>query len=84
MCFFDLKKVNFMKNVPNIIDVQEDIKDRKQTIGQVVKKDDIPFKLSKELRESLKEGEQIIKDLKNGKRQGYNNVNDMLKAIIND
>ena len=40
-------------------------------------------KLSKELLEAL-EGGQIIQEIKEGKRKGYNNVNDMMKVIMED
>ena len=41
-------------------------------------------KPSKELLEALKEGEQIEKEIREGKRKGYNNANEMLKSIIED
>lgn len=41
-------------------------------------------KPSKELLEALGEGEQIIKDIESGKRKGYKNVNEMIKAILQD
>ena len=49
----------------------------------------IPFKIEKnkandELIEAIKEGDQIIKDLKSGKRKGYNNVYEMFKELDND
>ena len=58
-------------------------------IKQVIKQDGLPFevtnpKLSRELLEALEEGEKIIQKVKDGKRQGYNNVNEMMKAILND
>ena len=40
--------------------------------------------LSKELLDALKEGDKIIKEICEGKRKGYKNVNEMLKAILND
>ena len=46
----------------------------------------IPFKVekekpNKELIEAIKEGDKILKDLKNGKRKGYNNVYEMFKEL---
>ena len=61
---------------------------KKSTIKQVNKKDELTLntnpKPSKELKESLEEGEKIIQEVKDGKRQGYNNVNEMMKNILND
>ena len=59
------------------------------TIKQVIKKDGLPFEVSnpkpnKDLLEALEEGEKIIQEVRDGKRQGYNNVNEMMKAILND
>ena len=57
------------------------------TIKQVIKKDGLPFdvdKPNKELLEALEEGEKIIQEVRDGKRNGYNNVNEMMKAILND
>lgn len=58
-------------------------------IKQIIKRDGLPFEVSnpkpsKELLEALKEGEDIIEDIRNGKRTGYNNVNEMLRAILDD
>ncbi len=58
-------------------------------IKQVIKNSGIPFeiknpKLSKDLLEVLQEGEQIIKDLENGKRKGYLNVRQMFEDILNE
>ncbi len=58
-------------------------------IKQVIKKDGLPFEVSnpkpsKELLEALEEGEKIIQEVREGKRQGYNNVNEMMRAILND
>lgn len=58
-------------------------------LKQVIKKDGLPFEVanprpSKELLDALEEGEQIIKEVRKGKRAGYNNVNEMMRAIIND
>lgn len=58
-------------------------------IKQVIKNDGLPFEVanpkpSNELLEALKEGEDIIQEIREGKRKGYNNVNEMLRAIIDD
>lgn len=58
-------------------------------LAQVIKRNGVPFEVtnptpSKELLEALQEGEQIIQDIKNGKRKGYNNMNDLLKALNED
>ncbi len=58
-------------------------------IKQLIKADGLPFKVSnpkpnKELLKSLEEGERIIQEIKEGKRKGYNNVNEMLKAILDN
>ena len=41
-------------------------------------------KCSVELLEALEEGEEIIQEIKKGKRKGYCNVNEMMKAIMED
>lgn len=58
-------------------------------IKQIIKKDGIPFEVvnqkpSKELSEALQEGEEIIQEIREGKRTGYNNVNEMMRAILDD
>lgn len=58
-------------------------------IKQVIKNGGIPFEIrnpkpSGELLEALEEGEQIIQEIKSGKRKGYRNVNEMMKAIMAD
>jgi len=58
-------------------------------IKQIIKKDGIPFEVvnqkpSKELSEALQEGEEIIQEIREGKRAGYNNVNEMMRAILDD
>ena len=58
-------------------------------IKQVIKKDGLPFEISnpkpsKELLEALEEGEQIIKDMENGKRKGYHNVKQMFEDILDE
>lgn len=46
----------------------------------------IPFKIEKsnptrELLEAIEEGEKVLKDLKNGKRDGYNNMEDLIDSL---
>jgi len=58
-------------------------------IKQVIKKNGIPFEVSNrnpslELIEALKETEIIKKEIKEGKRVGYNNVNEMMKSILDE
>lgn len=58
-------------------------------IKQIIKKDGIPFEVtnqkpSQELLEALQEGEAIIQEVREGKRKGYNNVNEMMKDILDD
>lgn len=58
-------------------------------IKQIIKKDGIPFEISnpkpsQELLEALQEGEDIIQEIREGKRTGYNNVNEMMRAILDD
>ena len=45
---------------------------------------DIEKNPSKELLDALKEGKQIEQEIREGKRSGYKNVDEMLKSIIND
>ena len=56
-------------------------------IKQLIKTDGLPFKVTnprpnKELLESLEEGEKITQEVKERKRKGYDNVNEMLRAIL--
>lgn len=58
-------------------------------IKQIIKTDGLPFEISnpkpnKELLEALEEGEKIIQEVREGKRKGYNNVNEMMRAILDD
>ncbi len=58
-------------------------------LKQIVKRDGLPFEItnpkpSKEEKEALIEGEQIVKDIKAGKRKGYKNMNDLIKALNDD
>lgn len=58
-------------------------------LKQLIKTGGIPFEIrnprpSAELLEALEESEQIIQEIKEGKRKGYKNVNEMMRAIIED
>ena len=59
------------------------------TLKQVIKRKAVPFEISiptytDELEHALKESELIENDYKEGKRTGYNNLNEMMKSILND
>ncbi len=74
-----------MKTLTSTINVQVDERDKEQA-NNILK--DLGGKTnpkpSDELLDALKEGEEIIQEIKDGKRTGYKNANEMLKAIIND
>ena len=58
-------------------------------LKQVIKHNGVPFEVrnprpTKELEYALKEGEKIIFEIKEGKREGYNSVNEMMRSIIDD
>ena len=58
-------------------------------IKQVIKNDGLPFnvqnpKPNKELLEALKEGEEILREIKEGKRKGYDSVEEMMRSILDD
>jgi len=58
-------------------------------LTQVVKRNGVPFEVvnpepSKEMLEALKEVEIIKKEIEEGKREAYNNVNEMMDSILND
>lgn len=47
----------------------------------------IPFKIekpNKQLLDSIEEGNQILEDLKSGKRKGYKNMKDLIKSLEED
>jgi len=55
-------------------------------IKQLIYQEGLPFEVktrrpNKELIEALKEGEEIIQDIKDGKRSGYTNYNDLIKSL---
>lgn len=58
-------------------------------IKQLIYTDGLPFeaknpKPSKELLESLQEGEIILQEIKEGKRHGYRSLSDLKKALDED
>ena len=59
------------------------------TLKQVIKRKAVPFEIalplySDELENALKESVTIEKEYKDGKRKGYNNVDEMIRSILND
>lgn len=55
-------------------------------IKQLINKDGVPFEVvnpkpSRELLKALKEGEDILQEINNGKRKGYNNMQDLIKSL---
>ena len=55
-------------------------------IKQLIYTDGLPFEVrnkkpNKELLEALKESETILKELKEGKRKGYNNMTDLINSL---
>lgn len=55
-------------------------------LTQVIKTDGIPFRIrnpkpSKELLEAIDEGEKILKEMEEGKRKGYSNMDDLIKSL---
>ncbi len=58
-------------------------------IKQLIYKDGLPFEVSNPkpsstLMAALKEADEIEQDIKGGTNKGYNNVDEMLRAILND
>lgn len=58
-------------------------------IKQLIYTDGLPFEVknskpNKELLEALKENETILKELKEGKRKGYNNMTDLINSLEKD
>lgn len=59
------------------------------TLKQVIKRNGLPFEVrnprpSKELLEALEESDTIEQEYKDGKRKGYNNIEDLKKALLDD
>ena len=59
------------------------------TLKQVIKRKGVPFdvtipSINNELETSLKESAIIEKEYNDGKRKGYNNVDEMMRSIIDD
>ncbi len=58
-------------------------------VKQLINKKAIPFSVelpnyNMELLESIKEADQIVEDIRNGKRQPYNDVNKLFEDILNE
>lgn len=58
-------------------------------IKQLIYTDGLPFevknpRLSKELIDAINEGDSIIKEIKSGKRKGYNNMDDLINSLNED
>jgi len=58
------------------------------SIKQLIYKNGVPFEMvnpmpSDELLAALAESDEIIKEHKEGKREGYKNFDDMTRAILN-
>jgi len=58
-------------------------------IKQLIYTNGLPFevknpKFTKELLKALDEGANIMKEINEGKRTGYNNMNDLIKALNED
>mgnify|MGYP004565219989 CR=1 FL=1 len=55
-------------------------------IKQLIRKDGIPFEVvnskpSKELLSALKESDEVIKALKDGKKEGYNSLDELIASL---
>lgn len=58
-------------------------------IKQLIYTDGLPFEVknpkpNQELLESIKESNVILKEIKSGKRTGYNNMDDLVEALEQD
>lgn len=55
-------------------------------LKQIIKTESLPFEVSnkkpsKELLESIEEGELILKQIRGGQRKGYNNLQDLIQSL---
>ena len=55
-------------------------------LKQIVKRDGIPFEVtnpkpSKEMLHALEESEKIIKEIREGRRTGYDNMSDLISSL---
>ena len=55
-------------------------------IKQLINKDGIPFEVvnpkpNKELLSAIKEGDDIIREIKEGKRSGYTNIDELFSSL---
>ena len=58
-------------------------------IKQLIYNNGLPFEVknpkpNKELLESLKQSEELIKEIKEGKRKGYSSMEDLINALDKD
>lgn len=58
-------------------------------IKQLINKNGVPFEVvnpkpSRKLKKAIKEGDKILKEMKEGKRKGYNNMEDLIKSLEED
>ena len=58
-------------------------------LKQIVKRDGLPFEVvnpkpSKEMLHALEESDKIIKEIKEGRRKGYNNMSDLINSLDED
>ena len=59
-------------------------------LKQVIRVQGLPFEVttreyySKDLIEAIEEADQIVKEIKEGKRKGFNNVDEMFEEILKD
>lgn len=58
-------------------------------VKQIIKTNGIPFEVtnpkpSRELKKALKEGNKIIKEIEEGKRTGYHDIEQMFKDILDE
>ena len=80
-----------------VINMHVDPKDKEEaidiesnmTLKQVIKRKAVPFEVANpsygnKLENALKESAVIEKEYKEGKRNGYNNANEMMMSILND
>lgn len=58
-------------------------------IKQLINKNGVPFEVvnpkpSRKLKKAIKEGDKILQEMKEGKRKGYNNMEDLIKSLEED
>ena len=58
-------------------------------LKQIIKTDGLPFEVSnkkpsKELLESIEEGEMILKEIRGGQRKGYKSLQELIQSLNDD